>query len=329
MREALYDSAWGPIAVAIAVGCLMLVATLVALARPRGAWLRERLGAYDAPGGGTATAGSSAGPSRLRLESLYGATERRFHHTRVWRSVHRLVERSNVRFSAAEALFLSAGLGLGLAVVASVLGQSGLIVLILLVVGLAIVPAALSWKANRRLKQFDEQLGDTLLTMAGSLKVGHSFTQSVQAIVDKGAPPTSEEFDRLLAETRLGQPMDEALERMAERIGSKDLEFVLMSVRIQRQVGGSLAGLFETVAETVRERQQFRRKVQALTAMARVSAYVLLALPFVTAFAITLINPGYLNPLFKTNMGNALLLLGLVGMALGAVVLRRISNVKG
>jgi tight adherence protein B len=165
--------------------------------------------------------------------------------------------------------------------------------------------------------------------MAGSLKVGHSFNQSVQAIVDKGAPPTSEEFDRLLTETRLGQPMDEALERMAERIGSTDLEFVLMSVRIQRQVGGSLAGLFETVAETVRERQQFRRKVEALTAMARVSAYVLLALPFLTAFAITLINPGYLNPLFNTEGGNLLLMLGFAGMALGAVVLRRISNVKG
>jgi tight adherence protein B len=123
--------------------------------------------------------------------------------------------------------------------------------------------------------------------------------------------------------------MDDALERMAERIGSKDLEFVLMSVRIQRQVGGSLAGLFETVAETVRERQQFRRKVHALTAMARVSAYVLLALPFFTAGAITLINPGYLSPLFTTDKGNALLLLGLVGMALGGVVLRRISNVKG
>jgi tight adherence protein B len=327
MKEALYDTAWGPIAVAIAVGSLMLVATLVALARPRGEWLRDRLGAYDGPGGGTATAGSDT--SRLGLGSLYGATERRFHHTRLWRRVHLLVERSNVSFSTAEALFLTAGLGLGAAVVTSVLGQSGLIVLLSFAVGLAIIPAVLSWKSNRRLKRFDDQLGDTLLTMAGSLKVGHSFNQSVQAIVDKGAPPTSEEFDRLLTATRLGQPMDEALERMAERIGSKDLEFVLMSVRIQRQVGGSLAGLFETVAETVRERQQFRRKVEALTAMARVSAYVLLALPFLTAFAITLINPGYLNPLFNTEGGNLLLMLGFAGMALGAVVLRRISNVKG
>ena len=89
--------------------------------------------------------------------------------------------------------------------------------------------------------------------------------------------------------------MDEALAAMADRIDSDDLRFVLMSVTIQREVGGSLADLFQTVSDTVRERQQFRRKVRALTAMGRASAYVLVALPFVTAALIAIVNPGYLN----------------------------------
>jgi tight adherence protein B len=328
MREALYDSAWGPLAVAVAVGCLMLVAALVALARPRGAWLRDRLGAYDGPTDGT-TGGAPVGATRLSLQSLYGATERRLDHTRLWTKANRIVDRAHVGLSTAELLFLSAGVGLGLAVLTAALGQSGLVVALALAGGVAIVPVWLTVKGDRRRRRFDEQLPDTLQTMAGSLKVGHSFNQSIQVIVDKGTAPASQEFDRLLSETRLGQPMDEALANMAARIGSADLEFVLMSVRIQRQVGGSLAGLFETVAETVRERQHFRRKVRALTATARMSAYVLALLPVVTALLITVVSPGYLNPLFTTSSGQLVIVLCLVSMGIGATILRRIASVKG
>ena len=84
----------------------------------------------------------------------------------------------------------------------------------------------------------------------------------------------------MLTETRLGRPMDEALAEMAERVGSKNFRFVITAVTIQRQVGGSLAGLFDMVADTVRQRQQFARKIRALTAMGRMSAYVLVGLPF-------------------------------------------------
>jgi tight adherence protein B len=331
MREALYDSAFGAIAVGVAVSCLMLVATVVALSRPRGAWLRDRLGAYDGPSGGGEAGGAplDAPSSRLRLDMLYGATERRFSHTRVWARLTVLVQRAGVSISPAEALFLSVGIGLGAAVIVGALGLGGLVTLLALGAGAASVPLVLSHKAHRRTRRFDDQLPDTLQTMAGSLKVGHSFDQSVQAIVDKGAQPTADEFGRVLQEARLGLPIDVALERMTARVGSADLQFVLMSVRIQRQVGGSLAGLFETVAETVRERQQFRRKVHALTATARTSAIVLTGLPFVTALGITAVAPGYLDPMFESATGRMVLAATLVLMGAGAFVLHRIANVKG
>ena len=93
-------------------------------------------------------------------------------------------------------------------------------------------------------------------------------------------PPASKEFKRVLTETQLGRPMDDALAEMAERVGSKNLAFVVTAVTIQRQVGGSLAGIFDMVAEAVRQRQQFARKIRSLTAMGRASAYVLVGIPF-------------------------------------------------
>ena len=161
---------------------------------------------------------------------------------------------------------------------------------------------------RRRLKAFDAQLPDLLTTVAASLKAGHSFRQGIQAVVDEGQEPSSKEFQRVLTETRLGRPMDGALAEMSRRVGSKNLEFVLTAVTIQRQVGGSLAAIFDMVAETVRNRHQFARKVKGLTAMGRASAYVLIALPFFVALAVTAINAEYMSPLYHTSTGHKLMI---------------------
>ena len=187
----------------------------------------------------------------------------------------------------------------------------------------------LARKGSRRMRAFDEQLPDVLLTMAGALKVGQSFNNSMKSIVDEGLAPASEEFGRVMAETRLGRPMDDALLAMADRIKSDDLRFVLMSVTIQRQVGGSLGELFQTVSDTVRERQQFRRKVRALTAMGRASAALLLALPFLTGGLIAILGDGYISTLFTTTIGRVMVAVMLVLMTIGTFVIRKIVDIKG
>ena len=133
----------------------------------------------------------------------------------------------------------------------------------------------------------------------------------------------------MLTETRLGRPMDDALAEMAERVGSPNLEFVMTAVTIQRQVGGSLAGLFDMVAEAVRNRQQFARKIRSLTAMGRMSAYVLVGLPFFIAAVLTLLNPSYMAPLYDTHAGHMLMGLGCVMMAIGSLILKKIVSFKG
>jgi len=176
---------------------------------------------------------------------------------------------------------------------------------------------------------FEDQLPDLLVTLAASLKAGHSFKQGIQTLVDEGQEPASKELSRVITDTRLGRPMDEALADTAERIGSKDFSFVITAVTIQRQVGGSMAGLFDMIADTVRQRQQFARKIRGLTAMGRASAYVLIALPFFVAAALTLLNPDYMSPLYATSTGHMLIMLGLVMMGIGTLFLRKIVSFRG
>jgi len=208
-------------------------------------------------------------------------------------------------------------------------GRSTIGMLIALAIGALIPYGWVSFKAKRRMYAFEDQLPDLLVTLAASLKAGHSFKQGLQTIVDEGQEPASTELGRVITDTRLGRPMDEALTETAERIGSKNFSFVITAVTIQRQVGGSLAGLFDMVADTVRQRQQFARKIRSLTAMGRASAYVLVGLPFFIALAITLMNPTYMDPLYHSSTGHMLIIVGLLMMGFGSLILRKIVSFKG
>jgi tight adherence protein B len=183
--------------------------------------------------------------------------------------------------------------------------------------------------ADRRVKAFDEQLPDVLAALASSLRAGHGFLQSLQAVAHDAPTPTGPELRRALAEMRLGRPAEEALAGVAARIPSKDFSYVLTAIAVQRQVGGSLASLFETVNATVRQRQQFARKVRALTATGRTSAWSLVALPFGVAALMSLINHSYLVPLFTSATGRLMIFAGLASLLVGTVLVRRIVIFKG
>jgi len=113
---------------------------------------------------------------------------------------------------------------------------------------------------------------------------------------------------------------------MLERVASSELEFVITAVTVQRRVGGSLATLLETVASTVRRRQQFSRKLRSLTAMGRISARVLIVMPFVVAVLLTFINSRYMHPLYATKTGNLLLVAAVSMIAVGSLFLKRIVS---
>jgi tight adherence protein B len=257
------------------------------------------------------------------------ATERAFGHLKLWHSLHRLLERADVPLRTVELAYISAGAGLGVGMVCAVAGTSSLLTLVVMAIAGGLPIGFVWFKAKRRLAALEDQLPDLLTTLAASLKAGHSFRQGIQAVVDEGAEPASKEFKRVLTETSLGRPMDDALAEMAERVGSENLSFVVTAVTIQRQVGGSLAGIFDMVAEAVRNRQQFARKIKSLTAMGKMSAYTLLGLPFFIAGALTLMNPEYMDPLYHTSTGHMLIFVGLTMMLFGSLVLKKIVSFRG
>jgi len=327
MSTALFDSSWGLIALCIAVGCLVVAAVLVATAQERGAWLRDRLGPYRGPDEERSEQADAAW--RVRMEGIFGATERRFDHTNAWRGLARRLDRAGMETRPVTVVWLAAALSVLAFMGFGLLSGSPLLGLTVAAAAAATPFLVVSLRARRRMRAFDEQLPNVLQTMAGSLQVGHSFNQSLQAIVDEGQQPAADEFARMIAEMRFGRPADDALEAVGERLEPPDLDYVLMSVRVQRQVGGSLAGLFETVAETVRERQQFRRKLRAITATGRMSAYLLVCLPLATGALLTMIRPNYLAPLFTTSGGQVAVAASCVMIVIGALSLRRIVDVKG
>jgi tight adherence protein B len=318
----------GPLVVGLAVGALTLLALVLLLAAYRGSWVRSRIAAHV----GDSRAGSKQKRKQRRLaslQSMFRATERTFGHLKQWRWTQRMLEQADLPLKPAEFFWIIVGCGVAVALGAAVAGQSALIILAFLLLGGAI-PFLVVWmKMRRRLRAFEDQLPDLLVTIAASLKAGHSFKQGLQAVVDEGLPPASDEFNRVLTETSLGRPMDEALADMAERAGSANFEFAITAVTIQRQIGGSLASLFDMVADTVRQRQQFARKIRSLTAMGRMSAYTLIGVPFFMAVSITMINPAYMHPLYHTHTGHLLVIAGLVMMIVGSAILKKIVSFRG
>ena len=262
------------------------------------------------------------------LRGLFASTEHVLGKSRQWSSLARLLERGDVPLKTVEFAYVILGAGLLLGFFASVFGMHGLFLFVAFLIGGFIPVFVVVRKARKRLVAFDEQLPDLLMAVAASLKAGHSFKQAIQTLVDEAQDPSKKEFQRVLAEASLGRPIDAALSDMAERLGSKNFSFIVTAITIQNQVGGSLAGLFDMVADTVRERQQFARKIKALTAMGRASAYVLIALPIFLAMLLTLINHTYMAPLFTTSAGHKLIIAGLIMMVIGSTILRKIVTVK-
>ena len=318
----------GPAVVATSVSFLMLVAALFLLRAPAGSRLRRRI----TPHMGEQEGKRTRGPVQERFataSSLFQATEKAFGHLRVWHALHRLLERADVPLRTVELVYAAVGSSLLAGLIFAVAGTATFVTFLAMLIG-GSLPILIVWqKARRRLAAIDDQLPDLLVTLAASLKAGHSFRQGIQAVVDEGQPPASKEFKRVLTETRLGRPMDDALADMATRIGSKNVSFVVTAVTIQRQVGGSLAGIFDMVADAVRNRQQFARKIRSLTAMGRASAYVLVGVPFFMLGTITLLSPEYMEPLYHTSTGNKLLILGCVMISIGSLMLRKIVSFKG
>ena len=323
----LFRSVFGNLLAALLLGGMILLAVVHLL----GAWnvhrVRRRVETH-VPAAREARQNKGPRSKVAFLSGLFEATENAFSRFPAWRAIRTALERSDVPLRAAEFFWIMIGAGIVAAILLTMLGAPFFLVLLALPLGAALPYVFLRFKAARRLRAFDDQLPDLLMTMAASLRAGHTFRQAMQSVVEEAEEPASSEFKRVLIETGFGRPMDQALSDMAGRLSSNNFDYVISVVSIQREVGGSLANLFDMVSETVRQRQQFSKKVRGLTAMGRMSAYVLIALPFFVGFMISLLNPEYMAPLFTTSAGRILILMGITGMIVGSYLLKKIVSFR-
>lgn len=255
------------------------------------------------------------------------AAERAFKGTRTLAKLKATVARSDWRLSAGELLAVCGffalvggfvGVSAGSLTLAVLLGGAGLF-----------APVGLVKRSvAKRRSHFEAQFPDVLELLAAGLESGSAIGSALSLVVAEAEEPAASEFARVLAATRLGSPLVEALATLAERLDSEDLAWTVQAIIVQQRTGGRLADILRSVASFMRSREELRREVKALTAEGRLSAYILGALPFGLAVMISLGNPTYLTPLFTTLPG--LVMLGGVGimMSVAFVMMARIVKIE-
>ncbi|SEA14756.1 type II secretion system F family protein [Selenomonas ruminantium] len=181
---------------------------------------------------------------------------------------------------------------------------------------------------KRRQKAFTNQLGDMLTMVANALRAGFSFMQAFELIAREMDAPIGREVQKVVNEVNIGVDLETALDNMQRRINSPDFELVVTAVVIQRQVGGNLAQILDTISDTINERVRMRREVMALTAQGRASGVILSLLPLGLAFIISIVNPGYLKPLLEDEIGRLCIIAAIIMEVIGYIVINKIVDIK-
>ncbi len=312
-------------AVAVGLGAAFIVVALLLRVRERDAELRMIL---ELPYGEKDVAIEQGGDSIVALlEPGIELAQRALKGLNMHDRITEQLLRARVPLRPGEFVLVAAGSGIFGFVIAFLLTSQvimGAVVMALLTVApwLFVVQ-----RSAKRSKAFEAQLPDSLTLVASSLEAGHTFLHSVEIMVEESEAPLSEEFERVLAETRLGDPLLDALQRMSERMKIPDLDWVVQAIRIQQQVGGALGELLLTLAEFMRAREEIRREVQVLTAEGRMSARVLGGLPLFMFMVIQTLNPAYMKPMLNSTGGLMALGLATLSVLIGMAFIKKLAKI--
>jgi tight adherence protein B len=184
------------------------------------------------------------------------------------------------------------------------------------------------YRINKRLKAFNNQLGDTLTLLSNALKAGYSFAQAIDTVAKNAVPPIADEFARAVREMNLGGSPDEALQNITKRIASADFDLVATAYSIHRTVGGNLAEILDNIAYTIRERVRIKGEIATLTAQARASGTLITFLPIVLAAFMFFVTPSYFRPMFDNFVGWILIAIGIFMIFIGNLIIRRVIAIE-
>jgi tight adherence protein B len=239
-----------------------------------------------------------------------------------------MLERANMPLRAPEAMFFTGIIAAILVVLTFFVTGNVLVALVVAVVAAFLPSAVLNFKIRKRQKAFVKQLPDMLTLLSGTLKAGYSIGQGFESVSTEVEDPMGRELRRVVTETRLGRSLEESLDAVAERMDSDDFSWAVMAIRIQREVGGNLAELLMTVADTMTQRERLRREVSTLTAEGKMSAIIIGALPPVLAVVMYVMNPSYIKELFSPGLGYALLAGAVVMMGIGFAWMKKTITIE-
>jgi tight adherence protein B len=308
----------------LGIGSVLAFALNGLAARPQS--MRGRLEPFVNAG---ATRRKANDPAKGVRETAVGLAGELVRQRGLEESLTRRLDASGVPLKPAEWLIVHIGFAILLPLmVLLITNVNPALTIVSVVVGLLGPLAYLSFKGARRTSKFLAQLPDTLQLLAGSLSAGYSLPQALDAVVRQGSPPIADELRKALIEARLGAPVEDALDDVADRMRSKDFSWVVMAIRVQRQVGGNLAEVLSTTAATLRERERLRRQVQVLSAEGKLSAYILFGLPIVFSIYMAAARPSYLKPLVTDPVGVVLLVGMGILLLIGGLWLRKVVTVE-
>lgn len=272
--------------------------------------------------------GVTEGPSRLTqvTQSVVNLIDRAVGKNASLGSASSL-EMAGLKIRQADFILLVSCAAITAGVVGFVLGG---IILCLVFVLLAPILGLLFLKilTVKRRSKFESQLGDTIQMMSGGLRAGHSLLRAIDAVAKEADAPTSDEFARLVNETRLGRDLKDSMADAARRLQSEDFDWISQAIEIHREVGGDLAEVLDHVGETIRERMQIKGQVKALSAEGKLSAYILVALPIGIFLFLNVSNPAYVGVLYENLLGWVMIGFSLVFLAIGSWWLSRVVRIK-
>ncbi|MBI4320755.1 MAG: type II secretion system F family protein [Chloroflexi bacterium] len=248
-------------------------------------------------------------------------------------NIARDLARANLQVTVAEYLMLNAVTVVSLPATAYVISHNPGLALIAAVVGFYLPRMYVNRRQRARLKSFNDQLGDTILLVANSLRSGYGLLQSLELVARESPEPTREEFGRVVREVNLGLSPEDALANLVRRMNSEDLDLMVNAVNIQHEVGGNLAQILDSIATTIRERIRIKGEIRALTAQQTASGYVISFLPIGLGGILFLLNSRYMMQLFSTDIVICFPVIALpicsgILILLGFVAIRRIVNIE-
>jgi tight adherence protein B len=323
-QAGFWGSAIAMIAISFTCALLLGLAVVVLLAaRPRGGGLRKRIEEFVP----VSLPDERKSWSATFTGNVLGSAERSLAQMKWWDSFKEELEIARIRMPAVQvALWTGAGTLIAIWFLYALSGSA-----LVAAFGLAVpvgVRAFIKRKLDQQRKLFADQLADNLQVIASAMRAGHSFVGALAVAVDDAPEPARTELKRVVADEQLGVPLDDAFGVVVRRMQSQELEQVALVAALQRETGGNTAEVIDRVSELIRERHELRRMVRALTAQGRMARWVVSMLPVGLLLVISVINPEYMQPLYGTGAGRALLFVASLLVISGSLVIKRIVNIK-